>query len=417
MRRSIVACVAVVPALALALITRQPAEDPVPAAPAGEPKAAVWAPDERLAADDFDDDADLFGADRSYFPLGVWFESVISKHDLALDKRAHLNLYVVLTDDTDLSLVRAAGMRAVPEVGTAVGSETVGWFLDDEIDMVYGPGEGYDVMQGWVDQLPDDGRPAWANYGKGVLFWETDQEAATFVNDFQQVVSADAYWYTDRNICAATEGGTLIGAGGSLSDARCHRAANYGRTVDRVQALVDPPGSKPVLAFVELGHPFTEEDWPSITPAQARAAVWSSIIHGARGIIYFNHSFGGPCQTQHLLRDPCYAAMRKTITRVNGQITRLAPALNSPDVNGVVKARGAADLMVKRRGGKFLVFVASTSPRDQRVRMVSSCLADQEARVLGEQRTVSIRDHRFRDLFAGDTGVHVYRVDASGCLS
>ena len=65
-----------------------------------------------------------------------------------------------------------------------------------------------------------------------------------------------------------------------------------------------------MLAFVELGHPFTEEDWPSITPAQARAAVWSSIIHGAQGIIYFNHSFGGPCQTQHILRDPCYAGMR-----------------------------------------------------------------------------------------------------------
>ena len=230
-------------------------------------------------------------------------------------------------------------------------------------------------------------------------------------------MSADAYWYTDRNICAATEGGTLIGNGGSLSDARCHRAANYGRTVDRVQALVDPPGSKPVLAFVELGHPFTEEDWPSITPAQARAAVWSSIIHGAQGIIYFNHSFGGPCQTQHILRDPCYAAMRKMITRVNGQITRLAPALNSPDVRGVLKARGAADMMVKRRGGKLLVFVGSTSPKDHWVRVVSSCLADQEAKVLGERRNVSIRDHRFRDRFAGDTAVHIYRVDASGCPS
>jgi len=74
-------------------------------------------------------------------------------------------------------------------------------------------------------------------------------------------------------------------------------------------------------------------------------------------------------------------------------------------------------VMAKRRGGKFLVFVASTSPRDRRVRIVSSCLADQEAKVLGERRTVSIRDHRFRDLLAGDTGVHIYRVDASGCLS
>ena len=79
-----------------------------------QPEAAGRASAERLAADVFDDYADLFGADRSYFPLGVWFESVTSKHDVALDKRANLNLYVVLTDNTDLSLVRTAGMRSVP---------------------------------------------------------------------------------------------------------------------------------------------------------------------------------------------------------------------------------------------------------------------------------------------------------------
>ena len=49
-------------------------------------------------------------------------------------------------------------------------------------------------------------------------------------------------------------------------------------------------GSKPVWAVVELGHPFSESDWPTITPAQVRAAVWQSLIAGARGIVYFNHS-------------------------------------------------------------------------------------------------------------------------------
>ena len=46
------------------------------------------------------------------------------------------------------SLVRSAGMRAVPEgSASGVGRESIGWFLDDEIDMIYGPGEGYDVME------------------------------------------------------------------------------------------------------------------------------------------------------------------------------------------------------------------------------------------------------------------------------
>ena len=102
-------------ALVLALVTPPSQVDRGMAAAATvQPEAAGRASAEQLAADVFDDYADLFGADRSYFPLGVWFESVTSKHDVATDKRANLNLYVVLTDNTDLSLVRAAGMRAVP---------------------------------------------------------------------------------------------------------------------------------------------------------------------------------------------------------------------------------------------------------------------------------------------------------------
>ena len=38
------------------------------------------------------------------------------------------------------------------------------------------------------------------NYGKGVMFWETNAQAARFVNDFQQVVSTDIYWFTDPNV-------------------------------------------------------------------------------------------------------------------------------------------------------------------------------------------------------------------------
>ena len=61
----------------------------------------------------------------------------------------------------------------------------------------------------------------------------------------------------------------------------------------------------PIWAYVELGHPLGTNGG-QITPDQAAAAVWSSLIHGARGIVYFNHSFGGSCQTQHILRDTCY---------------------------------------------------------------------------------------------------------------
>ena len=58
-------------------------------------------------------------SDAGYFPIGVWFESVLSQADVDLDKDAGLNLYVVLTADSNMSLVRGNGMRAFVHVRRA----------------------------------------------------------------------------------------------------------------------------------------------------------------------------------------------------------------------------------------------------------------------------------------------------------
>ena len=297
--------------------------------------------------------SDALPSDPSYFPVGVWFESVTEPADVNTDRAAGLNLYVVLTANSDVGLARASGMKTIvqgDEFGP--GTPTQGWFLADEVDMTSGPGAGYTEMQSIADALPNDGRIRYSNYGKGVTFWESDAEAARFVNDYQDVVSADNYWFTDNNICSGTEGGSLIAGGASLSSAECHRAANYGATVDRVRALVNPPGSKPVWAIVELGHPAGESDWPTITPPQVRAAAWQSLIAGARGIVYFNHSFGGPDQTQHILRDGAnpsspYAPIRSVVTATNREIATLAPVLNSPTVSAGWSQGPGTTAMVK----------------------------------------------------------------------
>jgi hypothetical protein len=52
-------------------------------------------------------------SDPSYFPIGVWFESVVSQADVNLDKDAGPNLYVVLTANSNLSLIQRNGMRAI----------------------------------------------------------------------------------------------------------------------------------------------------------------------------------------------------------------------------------------------------------------------------------------------------------------
>ena len=155
-----------------------------------------------------------------------------------------------------------------------------------------------------------------------------------------------------RTSAQATEGGSLVAGGAPLSATECHRAANYGAAVRRVRGLVNPTGSKPVWAYVELGHPFDESDWPTITPPQVRAAVWQSLIAGARGIVYFNHSFGGPHQTQQILRDGAvagsfYASIRSQVTATNRRIKALAPVLNSPTVRSGWSQGPGTTAMVK----------------------------------------------------------------------
>jgi hypothetical protein len=325
-------------------------------------------------------------------------------------------------------------MYAIQSTGEG-GPETVGWLLADEADMWAGPGSsawtgkfrgegqvcipdhslcGYTVQKELALRLPGDSRMRMSTYGKGITFWETDTDAAQFVNFYQDVLAANNYWYTDLNICAQSEGGRLLLKGArALTPSECHRAANYGTTIDRVRSLVSPQGSRPIWAAVELGHPASEQDWPTITPAQIDAAVWSSVIHGARGIIYFNHSFAGACPSQHILRDPCYKKIRRTVTRLNKRITSLAPVLNAPFADNVL-APTSVDAMVKLSGGQFYVFAASRTNAATSAVFRMPCVGRANVTVLGEHRLLAMNGGAFRDTFANAEAVHIYRIEGGG---
>jgi hypothetical protein len=344
---------------------------------------------------------------------------VLSQTDVDRDKRAGLNLYVGLTADSDLQIVARNGMKVFAQQeewlsrASAPGSEAIaGWLLADEVDMQMSARKGSSKMRSLRAAVTaGDGRLRYANYGKGVVFWNTDAQAARYVNEFQDVVSADNYWFTDEGICGSSEGGALLAsAGRPLKQRLCHRAANYGRTVDRVRSLVDPPRSRPVWAFVEVGHPFSEPGWPSIEPAEVSAAVWSSLIHGARGIVYFNHSFGGPAPTQHALREPAYAAVRSEVARTNARIRRLAPVLNAPFVDRFAGTKAAVDVMTKHYGGHFYIFAASRTSRLQQAEFHVPCAGDSRISVVDEGRTLDLADGTFEDRFADGNAVHIYRI-------
>lgn len=364
--------------------------------------------------------------DPAFFPIGVWLPTVVDPAEVALDRSFGLNLYVGLVHDAaaDLDAIEAAGMHLLVQADEwsadpRAGHPAVdGWVVYDEADLTYGPGWdpwsgvpgwntcvpvqddggqcGYSVMQHFAGRVPGDAL-RYANYGRGVLEFESDAEAEVFVNGgFQDVVSADDYAFTHPDVAAADRGG-----------------ASYGRTIERMRDLDGLDGRRqPVWAFVETGHPFSEADAPTITAPQVRSAVWHSLIAGARGIVYFDHSFGGSCPTSGVLRSECDPEMAPAVTELNDQIADLAPVLNAPFADGFVRADGPVAVMAKRGpDGAWYVFAAADAEGgDGGGEVTFRVAAGATVEVLGEGRRLTVSGGQFVDDFSDADAVHVYRV-------
>jgi hypothetical protein len=369
-------------------------------------------------------------ADPAFFPTTVWFESVLDQHDIDLDKGAGLNGYIELTSNSDPAVARANGMSIITgSKPDGYGTERVARLLADEADMWGGPGEGawaggypgegticavqgqscgFSVMKTLLDSVTGaEGRLSYANYGKGVMFWQDDADAARFVNDYTTVVSNDVYWYTDPNVCTSSSEGAKYG----INADNCRRAANYGLTMDRMRELDGKDGRRqPIFAFVEVGHPFSENSAPSITGPQVAGAVMNSLIHEARGIIYFNHSFGGDCLSQHVLRDPCGAAARASVTTVNQQIKQLAPVLNTQSYKHEFNA--GLDTMLKAKDGSYYIFAMTSrdSAPDTYTLTLPPGMGGATAEVLFENRSVAVTGGVITDTFVEESGYHVYKI-------
>jgi len=356
----------------------------------------------------------------SYFPIGAWVRPAHDSEHFGDYANFGMNVFVGVEcpECAQESMIRAAGMKAIIQANERtrfddLGSETVGWLLYDEVDMIHGPGAGYTVLDGVLAGLPSDGRLRYNNYGKGVLEWESDGEASQFINgrsgpnSFQQVVSTDYYWFTDPNAL----GNPGYGFGSS-----------YGTDVARVRYLDAMDGRRmPVWHFVELGWPFTEgasAGGRRILPAEIRSAVWHAIIAGARGIIYFDHNFGPGTPGSTILEEG-YEDNRVAATQVNTQIRSLAAVLNGPFVTSGHSATdtmtGTVRYMVKWASGRFWVFAGADRGAGSATFSIP-CIGGATAVVEGESRSIAVSAGSFTDSFADKNAIHIYRIDGgSSC--
>jgi hypothetical protein len=355
----------------------------------------------------------------SYFPIGVWGSYAHEAANVAEDKAVGINTYVWVADTSAsyMANIRNAGMRVIQDVDRQanIGVETQGWLLADEIDMTQGASACPLALNALRALIPSSHQAlVYQNYGKGVLFWQSDAQAACFVN-YDDVNSADIYWFTDGNVCSSSsEGPRFYGLEGvrALTQAECRRARNYGDVVTDMRRLDALNGSSrhPIWSFVEVGCPMS--NGLCITPAQARAAAWHSLIAGARGVLYFQHSFSGPCMTHFVLRENgCYQPMISAITAVNAQITQLARVLNAPTVTSQFTASASVRALMKWDGASFHVFAGSTENASSTATFSLPCVGNATATVLGENRSLPVTGGSFTDSFADGNTIHIYRLD------
>jgi hypothetical protein len=353
------------------------------------------------------------GGDPSFIPLAGWFRPAESQAQIDAYKAFGMNTFAAIEcpECARLDLVRANGLKAFIYAQertrfSGIGSETVGWMLNDEQDMCCGPpgfagGNGFTNLSNQDAGLPDN-RARFVNYGKGAAMWESDSDAAKWFNgSWNDASSMDVYWMTDPN----ESGNSLF-----------RLPYGYGWNVERQRYLDGTDGThEPQLGIVETGAPFTEsfsQGTRRILPAEARAAVWQSFIAGARGIVYFDHNFSPDACGGSTIRDECYDDTHDALASTNAQIKSLGSVLNSPSVvSGTATGPGIA-ARYKWDGQHFYVLAGNRDNTARTVSMGLPCVGDATAVKLGEGgESIPVTAGKFSDLFADKNAAHIYRID------
>jgi hypothetical protein len=185
---------------------------------------------------------------------------------------------------------------------------------------------------------------------------------------------------------------------------------------DATGLLVEQAGQRPVYAWIETskGGQYTGplERQHEVTPAHIKAEVWMAICRGATAIGYFTHiwkpsyrQFGVPEENRRALRE------------INGQITRVAPAILAAPTGRSVSIRAAdevkLDCLVRQYEGQLYVFAVNYDeravPTDATI-AIEGLPADTEIEVIDEDRQIRAAAGHFQDAFA-PLAVHIYGVE------
>lgn len=353
--------------------------------------------------------------DPDFFPISVFFGK---PEDASPLKALGINTYMGAEHDgTPLTSITSTGMFVLAqqeeftpaEVGDDPG--VVGWFVSDECEMGYS-GCAQDeagalrAQQEYVAKVNGyaDGRFKEANFGNGVLrTWWAKKTMAAHVR-LMDVASADKYTYTSPHVAEIVRQSPDWPRGATVA-----RSASYGWQVDQMKRFEDPAHLRPIWALVETAKPqLSESGARTITPDQIEGAVWSAIIHEARGIAFFQHNNNGSCGTYSLLS--CGPQLQARVAAITSQVRMLAPVINRQSY--AFDFGNGTDTMLKTYAGEAFIFAdlgLKDAPGSKTFKLPPG-VSGTTVTVVGENRTLPVVNGTFTDSFAAEYTHHIYEV-------
>jgi hypothetical protein len=349
-----------------------------------------------------------FPTDADFFPIGVWLQS--PSHATSY-KAIGVNTFVGLWEgptEAQLAVLASQNMFAVAaqnDVGlrSPHGHVIRAWLQQDEPDnaqpILFGMLHVTCIPANQVARRTreikarDPTRPVMINFGQGVAneFWRGrglcngDQSYYDIAIQGADILSFDIYPVSSSTPQVKGRLEYVARGVGYLV-----KEAGDGQSVwTAIETTALNPAIRP-------------------TPAQIRAEVWMALVHGATGIVYFVHEFEPTFHDDAIFR---YPDILEEVTRTNERIKSLAPALKSPSVSGKVSVNSRIPIatMVKVYQDTTYIFAVAMLDSPSVVRITIDDVDHTSARVIGENRSVTILQGTFEDQFPG-YGVHLYQI-------
>jgi len=143
------------------------------------------------------------------------------------------------------------------------------------------------------------------------------------------------------------------------------------------------------------------------TLKEQRAMAYTSVIHGARGLLWFLYYSGSPWYARYT---PNVPRSWEALKALAGELRYLDRALLAADRSSVLEIENSGDKVyatLRRAGRDTYLIAVSPEPTKQAVRFVIRGFQPTYLTALSEDRRLSVRDGVFSDEFE-PYGVHIY---------